>query len=257
MSTASPDTVIARGRRPRGKPARRHAALACFAALLCTAMMAVASPALARNRPSEGFEATLPVSTVARPGFDTIGPNPARPATGGIFQASTGYAALHEGTRARGVGDPLTILLVESTTTAKSVSSKSKKNGNLSLTPPVTGPFSFLSPDALKTSSDSSFNGSGNAGQTSSISSTLSVTIADVRSNGTALVKGEKRMLLSQGREWIQFSGIVRLADIDIENSVLSTRVADARIEYSGKGALQRSSRQGWLGRFFNMISPF
>ena len=64
-------------------------------------------------------------------------------------------------------------------------------------------------------------------------------------------------MLLSQGNEWIQISGIVRLADIDQDNSVPSSRVADARIEYSGRGALQRASRQGWLGRIFNIVSPF
>ena len=210
------------------------------------AMSLAASPALAKKRPKESFEAALPAAAP-----------PPTSANGSIFQASTGYSALHEGTRARRVGDALTILLVESTTTAKSVSSKSKKGGNIALTPPVTGPFSFLSPDALKASSDSSFNGQGNAGQTSSLAATLSVTIAEVRPNGTALVKGEKRMLLSQGREWIRFSGIVRLADISAENTLPSTRVADAHIEYAGKGALQRSSRQGWLGRFFNMISPF
>ena len=64
-------------------------------------------------------------------------------------------------------------------------------------------------------------------------------------------------MMLSLGYEWVRFSGIVRLADIDEDNRIASTRVADARIEYSGRGALQRASRQGWFGRFFNMISPF
>ena len=64
-------------------------------------------------------------------------------------------------------------------------------------------------------------------------------------------------MLLSQGDEWVRFSGIVRLIDIDQENTVASSRVADAHVEYSGKGALQRASKQGWLGRFFNLISPF
>jgi flagellar L-ring protein precursor FlgH len=64
-------------------------------------------------------------------------------------------------------------------------------------------------------------------------------------------------MMLSQGEEWVRFSGIVRLVDIDADNIVLSTRVADARIEYSGKGALQQASKQGWLVRFFNKISPF
>ena len=182
---------------------------------------------------------------------------PARPADGSIFNAAAGYAPLHEGLKARGPGDPLTIMLVESTTASKSVSSKSDKGGSMALTPPKTGPFAFLSADALKASSDSSFKGEGNAGQRSNLAATLSVTIAELRANGTALVKGEKQMLLSQGNEWVRFSGIVRLADIGPDNTIASTRVADARIEYAGKGALQRASRQGWLGRFFNMISPF
>jgi flagellar L-ring protein FlgH len=205
-------------------------------------------PAQARKkeRPS-GYEATLPVVPAELP----------QAATGGIFNVSTGYAPLYRGLRAHAVGDPLTIRLVEVTNASKSVSSQNSKSGGASITPPTAGLLSFLNPDALNASSNSSFNGKGSAAQTSALNATLSVTIAEVRSNGTALVKGEKQMLLSQGDEWVRFSGIVRLADVDAENTVVSTRIADARIEYSGKGALQRASRQGWLGRFFNMISPF
>jgi flagellar L-ring protein precursor FlgH len=100
-------------------------------------------------------------------------------------------------------------------------------------------------------------NGQGNASQTSSLGGEVSVTVAEVRANGTALVKGEKRLLLSQGQEWVQFSGIVRLGDIDTDNRVPSTRVADARIEYAGNGSIGRASREGWLSKFFNAISPF
>jgi len=206
---------------------------------------ALAHPAAARTKPS-GFEPTLPAA-----------PAEALPATGAIFQPAAGYAALYEGLRARRVGDPVTIRLVENTSAAKSVSSKSQKGGDASIVPPTAGPLSFLDPNALKASSTSSFNGQGNAGQTSTFSSTLAVTIAEVRANGTALVKGEKQMLLSQGDEWVRFSGIVRLADIDADNTVASTSVADVRLEYAGKGSLQRASRQGWLGRFFNMVAPF
>jgi flagellar L-ring protein precursor FlgH len=178
-------------------------------------------------------------------------------ADGSIFSASAGYAPLHDGRRARAVGDPLTIVLVESTTTAKGAAAQTKRSGNASITPPSAGLLSFLNPEALKLGSQSSFNGSGNASQTSTLSGELSVTIVEVRPNGTALVRGEKRLLLSQGQEWIQFAGIVRLADIDADNRLASTRVADARIEYSGNGAVQRASRPGWLARFFDAISPF
>ena len=71
------------------------------------------------------------------------------------------------------------------------------------------------------------------------------------------LVKGEKALTLNRGDEFVQISGLVRQADVSPDNKVLSTRVADARIKYTGKGEIARSSRQGWLQRFFSMISPF
>ncbi len=207
-----------------------------------------ASPAFAEKKPRlTGFEPTLPIAQPAE----------AQAATGGIFSVASGYAPLYTGTRAARVGDLVTIQLIESTTASKAVSSKNQRGGDAGIVPPTSGPLSFLKADALKASSSSSFNGGGNASQTSSLSSTLSVTIAEVRANGTALVRGEKQMLVSQGDEWVRFSGIIRLSDIDQENRIPSTSVADAHMEYSGKGALQTASKQGWLGRFFNMISPF
>ena len=56
------------------------------------------------------------------------------------------------------------------------------------------------------------------------------------------------------GRHPVQ---IVRFADVDQDNRVLSTRVADSKINYTGTGDVARASRQGWLSRFFQIISPF
>ena len=64
-------------------------------------------------------------------------------------------------------------------------------------------------------------------------------------------------MSLSQGDEWVQFAGTIRLADITSENRLSSSQVANARIIYSGRGAIQTASRPGWLSRFFNAVSPF
>lgn len=214
-------------------------------ALTLAGTAAVPTAASAKLKPSPEFAPAMPVAP----------PPPA--ADGSIFNVASGYAPLHTGNRARAVGDPLTIVLVESTTTSKSTSGKTDRNGGFSLTPPTAGPLDFLNPNALKASGQSAFKGQGNASQTSSISSQLGVTIYEIRPNGTALVRGEKRMMLSQGDEWVRFSGIVRLADIDEDSRIVSTRVADAHIVYSGKGSIQRAGREGWLQRFFNVISPF
>lgn len=196
--------------------------------------------------PAPGFRAALP-------------PSPPVYATqdGAIFQAANGYAGLHEGTRARRVGDLVTIILVEDIISAKSATGRTDREGSASITPPAAGPLDFLNPQALKAAAESSFNGRGDAAQRSTLNGAVAVTIAEVRPNGTALVVGEKQLLLSQGDEWVQFAGIIRLADIDVDNRLLSSKVADAQIIYSGEGAIQQASRPGWLSRFFGAISPF
>jgi flagellar L-ring protein precursor FlgH len=200
-------------------------------------------PALA-GKPPAGFAATPPA------------PPPAHAADGAIFNVSAGYSALVTGAQARGVGDTLTIILSEITTSSKTSATKTQRSGNGSIITPTVGPF-VINPGALTASSSGSFTGSGNTALSSVFTGTIAVTISEVRANGTALVRGEKRMLLSQGQEWIQFSGIVRLADVDQDNNVASGKVADARIEYAGNGAITRSAREGWLSHFFNIISPF
>lgn len=216
--------------------------------IIATGLLALSLSACAMEggSPRPGFAATLP-APVAVP----------TPHNGSIYQAANGYAALHEGTRARQVGDLVTVVLVESLDTSKTTSATTGRNGSASITPPSAGPLDFLNPDALNAASQSSFNGSGTASQRSQLSGAIAVTIAEVRPNGTALVVGERNMRLSQGDEWVQFAGILRLIDIDVDNRVLSTRIADAQIIYGGQGAIQQASRPGWLGRFFNMISPF
>ncbi|HET9509548.1 MAG TPA: flagellar basal body L-ring protein FlgH [Sphingomonas sp.] len=179
------------------------------------------------------------------------------PANGAIFQVSAGYGGLYEGARARAVGDPLTIVLTERTQASKSAGSKLDSGGGFGLTPPSTGILSALKPTDVAVSGKRNFDGSGTADQSNALSGEISVTVAEVLPNGTMIVQGQKTLTLNRGDEFVQIRGLVRPADIDANNRVLSTRVADARIAYTGRGDVQRASRQGWLNRFFQTISPF
>ncbi|MFN3676530.1 MAG: flagellar basal body L-ring protein FlgH [Sphingomonas pseudosanguinis] len=202
-----------------------------------------------RKAPPEDFSTTRPLPVAAQP---------VAPANGSIFQAADGYAALYEGWRARRVGDPLTIVLVERTAASKSANSKLGSKGDLGINPPTTGPLgSLLKSTDIGMGGSRNFNGSGAADQSNSLSGEISVTVAQVFANGTMLVQGQKRVTLNRGDEFIQIKGLVRMADIGIDNRVPSTRVADAQIAYTGKGDVARASRQGWLSRFFQAVSPF
>ena len=224
-------------------------ALAATAGLLVLTA-AAPSPAYAglfgKKAPPEDFSAA-----------HALPPPVAPPANGAIFQASEGYGALYEGWRARRVGDPLTILLVERTAASKSAASKLNSNGSARITPPSTGFLSLFDPSSATASGSRGFTGQGAADQANSLVGEVSVTVAEVYPNGTMLVQGQKRLTLNRGDEFVRIKGIVRMADVDRDNRVPSTRVADAQIAYTGKGDVARASRQGWLSRFFSVISPF
>ena len=230
--------------------------------VLAAPLLLAACGGLGESKPLVGFTAPPPPGaaiTAASVGDPfAAAPLPPSPASAGaIFQPAQGYANLVTGNRARALGDMVTIILTEATSTTKSTQGSTAREGNLGITLPPTGPLNFLDPDALKAEAEGSFNGAGNAAQQSRLNGAVAVTIAAIYPNGTAEVVGEKQMMFSQGDEWVQFAGRIRLVDIDGDNRLASSQVANARIIYSGKGAVQQASRPGWLSRFFNMISPF
>ena len=212
---------------------------------LLVPVLALALPAHARRQPAIDYSATPPPAIA-----------PAQ-ANGAIFQANQGYAALVAGSRAAMVGDILTVTLVERTQAVNSTTATTTREGDIGLTPPTTGPLSLFTPSDVSAGGTNSFTGNGQASQTAQLQGEITVTVAAVYPNGTMLVRGQKTLRLNRGDEIIELQGLVRAADISPDNRVLSTRVADARISYAGRGDIHRSSKRGWLQRFFTIVSPF
>ena len=209
--------------------------------------LALAAPAHARKKERDpAFAPALPAPPIA-----PLHPN------GAIFQVANGYAPLTAGVRAAEVGDLITITLVERTLAVKSATQTADRSGNIAITPPVTGPLDFIKKTDVSLGGGSTFNGKGQATQSNTLQGEITVTVAEVLPNGTMRVAGEKLVTLNRGDEFVRISGLVRPADISQDNRVLSTRVADAKITYTGKGELARASSQGWLSRFFSRVNPF
>lgn len=188
--------------------------------------------------------------------FFTVQPVPPTASTNGsLFQANAGLALFND-LRAGRVGDILTIVLDEQTNATKSSTTSTSKNNSISsanatiLGIPVTSAGNPL----FETSVDSTtaFEGEGGATQSNQLSGSVSVTVVQRLNNGNLVVQGEKWLTLNQGKEYVRVSGIVRPIDIEPDNSIPSQKVANARIEYSGRGALANANRMNWLARFFN-----
>jgi flagellar L-ring protein precursor FlgH len=183
-----------------------------------------------------------------------IEPTSPAQANGSIYQDMQNME-LFADARAHRVGDILTINLVESTQASKkSETSTSKTDQTSSGAPTILGQTLKIGgkPATTGTNSANSFDGNGSSTQSNQLSGQLTVTVAQRLTNGNLLVRGEKWLTINQGQELVRISGIVRAQDIEQDNSVDSTRVADARIAYTGRGTLADANTQGWLSRFFN-----
>lgn len=188
-------------------------------------------------------------------------PQPVLPpaSSGAIYQPARGLS-LFEDVKARRVGDTVTIRLAEKTQASKSASSDASKDSSIDTGIPIIGGKTITrnGKDLLNSEweTEQDFSGKGSSSQSNSLSGNITVTVAEVYANGNLLVRGEKWLTLNQGEEFVQISGIIRPVDIGSDNSVDSYKVADARITYSGSGALADANRPGILTRFFLKLWP-
>lgn len=199
---------------------------------------------------------TVPESIVTAP--LTAKPQPASyppPTSGAIFQ-SAAYRPLLEDRRARLVGDTLTIIINEKTSAGKAAGSSSSKSGSASAVAPTI--FGFKVNELSGSGgSTSKFDEKGAITSSNNFTGTIGVTVIEVLPNGNMVVSGEKQVALDKGVEYVRFSGTVSPDNIVTGNTVSSTLVADAKVEYRTNTRLDMAEFMSSLGRFFFSVSPF
>ncbi|MCP5304041.1 MAG: flagellar basal body L-ring protein FlgH [Chromatiaceae bacterium] len=185
---------------------------------------------------------------------------------GAIFQAGF-ERSWFENVRARHIGDIVLVNLVEDTEAKHTNSGTVSKENDTSITnPTLFGKLlsfdipgrsgSYNLDQSLASSTD--FSGDADNTQNNEFSGSISVMVTEVLPNGYLRVRGEKRIGMTGGNEYIRVSGIIRPEDIDTRNTVDSTRVADATLIYIGDGQVASASKMGWLAKFFiSAIMPF
>lgn len=225
---------------PRFLPVIALALLSGCAAIYSTPPTAVHQPMTARSAPS------------------AQGSTP----NGAIFQTAqrAGHVRpLFEDRRARYVGDTLTINLVERNAAQKASNANASRGSSISggITSLSQVPLTGLTGLNVEAGVDSSFTGRGGSAANNAFNGTIAVTVIEVLPNGNLLVSGEKQVAINQGDEFIRFSGVINPDTVTAANTVQSTQVADARIEYKGSGYIDESQRMGWLQRFFVALLPF
>jgi flagellar L-ring protein precursor FlgH len=208
--------------------------------------------------------ATEPVDMVLRPSpeFQPVYPLASdRPkiATGGIYSNRQSDAWFGRG-RNYQVGDIITVLLNESTQAARTQNTDVSREAKNSLPTGMSTKVGKMSPffegidlNENKTSS----TGKGKADQQASLSGSVAVTVVEILANGNLVIRGEKKLGLSEGTEVIQVSGVIRPEDIGPNSTVQSRRLANAQIAYRGSGDLANATRAGWGTSLIHKFWPF
>lgn len=172
---------------------------------------------------------------------------------GAIFQTST-YRPAFEDRRARHVGDVINVVITESTSAVKNGASAGSKSGSVNFG--IPGVLQNRFGTNVATSADNKFADADSQTLSNSFRGTIGATVVEVLSNGNLIIAGEKQVGMNKATEYIRISGMVNPDSIN-GNSVASTSIADARVEYRTKSNIDGAEVQSMLSRFFLSLLPF
>jgi flagellar L-ring protein precursor FlgH len=151
---------------------------------------------------------------------------------------------------AKRVGDILTVLIVESTSASKTASTETKTstaNDGSGL-----GHFDFF--DLWNLQAENASQGEGTTRRRGDLQARITVRVTEIDANGLLVLEGTRSVLVNGEEERIVLRGSVRPADVQADNTVLSTFLADATIEYTGEGVLTSAEKPGLITRLMNWI---
>lgn len=188
----------------------------------------------------------------------------AKPSTGSIYsEAQAGYL---EDTRALRVGDVVHIRIEEeadaqggaTTNLAKGSSREANVDALLGLVPAIQKAYPNIDPKALMSMASSyDFTGEGKTQRAGRLTGSIAVRVKQTMPNGDLYVEGTKVVMINHEEYHLYVSGVARTADIEGDNSVVSSMIADARVEFTGRGDINDQVDRGWLSKVLDFINPF
>ncbi len=189
-----------------------------------------------------------------------------KPSDGSLWDDRSTFGQMYTNPKAHRVGDIVTIKIMENASATNKAGTTTDRNSTLSagLTnffnaeknypsdQPFFNPFS-----SVAGSIDSKFKGTGSTERSGALTAYMTARVVEVLPNGNLVIEGNREVRVNEDNQMITVTGIVRPRDISADNVVQSTYIADARIAYSGTGALNDRQKPGWFTRIMDKIWPF
>jgi flagellar L-ring protein precursor FlgH len=178
-----------------------------------------------------------------------------------IWPAGRSINSMFSDRKANATGDILTIVVAESVAAQNSQSNKQTRESSLQ---DAVQKFIFTGLAAhrgelpnLSAGGKASYSGGGDISNTQSLSSRAAVLVTDVLPNGNLVIEGVRVVRFSGETQYVVLHGIVRSDDIARDNTVVSSNIADARVEFYAEGALTDAQKRGWLTKVYEKLRPF
>ena len=183
-------------------------------------------------------------------------------ASGSLWQASS--TGLADDLKARNRGDIVTVVISENASASKQASTATSRASTLSAgmpnllgleKTPIKGWMDLA--NLLNASFATKFDGSGSTSRQETLQATISTKVVDVLPNGNLNIEGRRNVKVNNEDQIIVLTGTVRSRDVSSENTISSSLIADARINYSGKGIISERQKPGWLMNALDAVWPF
>jgi flagellar L-ring protein FlgH len=200
---------------------------------------------------------------VTRLGQTNVGKQGSRPTTVGSLWPADDHVFLFGDKKALRVGDILTVRIVESAQASNTADTDLSRSSSIKAgLSTFFGKKKFLNlfkldEDVLASSAENAHQGSGSTTRSGQLTATMTAVVREVLPNGNLVVQGTREVLVNHEQQFITLTGIVRPLDVDRDNVVLSTQLADASITIGGLGVVADKQRSGWGTWVFDFIWPF
>ena len=195
---------------------------------------------------------------------------------GSLWQARSSFNGLFIDTKARNIGDIVTVEIDESAQASNKANTATERSSGLEagieklfgvgdwwqgqILPDVNSKWPKINPfgnPSVKGHLKSDFEGDGETSRSGKLSAFITCRVVDVMANGNLKIVGTREVMVNHENQLIILSGVIRPRDISDNNIILSPFISDAKIAYSGSGVVDDRQRPGWLANLLNNVWPF
>jgi flagellar L-ring protein precursor FlgH len=171
---------------------------------------------------------------------------------GSLWPGENVKSGMFSDSKAFRIGDLIVVYIIENTKAVNQTGASTSR-----ATTNTAGLNTSGIPTTIGVQGGENFAGQGNNSRSDALTSTISAMVSDVYPNGNMKVYGRRKLRINNEEQYVSVSGIIRPEDVNFDNTIISTKIANVDIAYDGIGDLNDSNRSNWLGRVLHVIWPF